>query len=87
MEQKIRACQNWLRIYEQTGSVTKTALRCGIARTTVYRRIKRYKKEGKSRFSDKSKRPLNLVNNKITSNLELIILDISVPLKWGELNN
>ncbi|WP_183308069.1 helix-turn-helix domain-containing protein, partial [Dysgonomonas hofstadii] len=46
-------------MYEQTGSVTKTALRCGIARTTLYRWIKRYQEEGKSGLSDKSKRPLN----------------------------
>ncbi|WP_183309108.1 helix-turn-helix domain-containing protein, partial [Dysgonomonas hofstadii] len=59
MERKIRARQNWLRIYEQTGSVTKTALRYGIARTTLYRWIKRYQEEGKSGLSDKSKRPLN----------------------------
>lgn len=35
--QKIRARQNWLKIYEQKGSVTKIALRCGIARTTLTR--------------------------------------------------
>lgn len=33
--------------------------------TTLYRWIKRYKEEGKSGLSDKSKRPLNLVNTKV----------------------
>ncbi len=83
MERKIRARQNWLRIYEQTGSVTKTALRCGIARTTLYRWIKRYKEEGKSGLSDKSKRPLNLVNTKVTSDLESMILDLRKKKRWG----
>lgn len=88
MERKIRARQNWLRIYEQTGSVTKTALRCGIARTTLYRWIKRYKEEGKSGLSDKSKRPLNLVNTKVTSDLESMILDLRIYEKRndGDLN-
>ena len=54
----------------ETGSVTKAALRCGIARTTLYRWMKRYEKEGKSGLSDKSKRPLNLVNDKVTNDLE-----------------
>lgn len=83
MEQKIRARQNWLRIYEQTDSVTKTALRCGIARTTLYRWIKRSKEEGKSGLSDKSKRPPNIVNTKVTSDLESIILNLRKKKRGG----
>lgn len=49
--------QKWLELYAETGSVTKTALLCGIARSTLYRWINRGKEEGKSELSDKSKRP------------------------------
>lgn len=84
MERKIKARQSWLRIYEQPGSVTKTALRCGIARTTLYRWIKRFEKEGKSGLSDKSKRPLNLVNTKVTSDLESMILDLLYKQTGGQ---
>lgn len=83
MEQKIRARQNWLRIYEQTGSVNKTALRCSIARTTLYRWIKRSKEEGKSGLSDKSKRPLNVVNTKVTSDMESIMLNLRKKKRGG----
>ena len=75
--------QKWLGIYTETGSVTKTALRCGIARSTLYRWINRGKEEGKSELSDKSKRPSRLANMKITPEIETIILNLRETRKWG----
>ena len=68
--------QKWLELYAETGSVTKTALRCGIARSTLYRWINREKEQGKSELSDKSKRPSRLANMKITPEIETIILNL-----------
>ena len=70
MKEDIRMRQKWLELYVETGSVTKTALRCGIARSTLYRRINREKEQGKSELSDKSKRPSRLSNMKITPKIE-----------------
>ena len=67
---KIRMRQKWLELYAETGSVTKTALRCGIARSTLYRWINREKEQGKSELSDKSKRSSRLANMKITPEIE-----------------
>lgn len=53
-------------IYVETGSVTKTAIRCGIAHSILYRWIKREKEHGESGLSDKSKRSHRLANSKIT---------------------
>ena len=77
--------QKWLELYAETGSVTKSALRCGIARSTLYRWINRGKEEGKSELSDKSKRPSRLANMKITPEIETISL-ICVRREDGERN-
>ena len=82
-ERKIIARRNWLRIYNETGSVTKTALRCGIARSTLYRWIKRSEEHSEPKLSDKPHRPNNLTNKKITLELEALILDIREKRKWG----
>ena len=83
---KIRMRQKWLELYAETGSVTKTALRCGIARSTLYRWINREKEQGKSELSDKSKRPSRLANMKITPEIETIILNLCVRQEDGEHN-
>ena len=75
--------QKWLEIYAETGSVTKTALRCGIARSTLYRWINREKEQGKSELSDKSKRPSRLANIKMTPEIETIILNLRETRRWG----
>uniref|UniRef100_UPI00359FF371 helix-turn-helix domain-containing protein n=1 Tax=Prevotella heparinolytica TaxID=28113 RepID=UPI00359FF371 len=83
---KIRMRQKWLEIYAETGSVTRTALRCGVARSTLYRWIKREKEQGKSELSDKSKRPSRLANMKITPEIETIILNLHNTRRWGAEN-
>ena len=75
--------QKWLEIYAGTGSVTKTAFRCGIVRSTLYRWINREKEHGKSELSDKSKRPSRLANMKITPEIETIILNLRETRRWG----
>ena len=78
--------QKWLELYVETGSVTKTALRCGITRSTLYRWINCEKEQGKSELSDKSKRPSRLANMKITPEIETIILNLRVRQEDGERN-
>jgi transposase len=79
---EIARCK-WLKIYEETGSATKTALRCGIARSTLYRWIKRQKQSPDSKLSDKSHRPNRFARQKVTPELEAVILDIREKRKWG----
>lgn len=78
--------QKWLELYVETGSVTKTALRCGITRSTLYSWINCEKEQGKSELSDKSKRPSRLANMKITPEIETIILNLCVRQEEGERN-
>ena len=86
MKEDIRMRQKWLELYVETGSVTKTALRCGITRSTLYRWINCEKEQGKSELSDKSKRPSRLANMKITPEIETIILNLCVRQEDGERN-
>lgn len=80
---KVRAREKWLKIYEETQSVTKTALRCGVARSTLYRWKKRYDEQGRAGLSDKSKRPRRLANQKVDAYLEQLILQLRKKRKWG----
>lgn len=82
-ERNIKASQKWLHTYEQLGSVTKAALRCGISRSTLYRWIERAKSDSNSKLSDKSKRPKNLTNTKVSNEIETLILDIRKRRNWG----
>ena len=86
MKEDIRMRQKWLELYAETGSVTKTALRCGITRSTLYRWINCEKEQGKSELSDKSKRSSRLANMKITPEIETIILNLCVRQEDGERN-
>ena len=82
-KRNIKARQKWLQIYEQLGSVTKASIRCGISRSTLYRWIERAKSDWESNLSDKSKRPTNLTNTKVTKEIETLILDIRKRRNWG----
>lgn len=86
-QQQVKARKDWLKIYLELGSVTKTALRCGIARSTLYRWIKRYKEEGEQGLSDKSRRPKILTNTKVTKETESIVLDFKREKKMGSSKN
>lgn len=80
---KTRAKENWLKTYEDLGSITKVSLKPGISRSTLYRWINRYNQEGKSGLSDKSRRPNNLANQKVDLDLEEKILKIRKKRNWG----
>jgi transposase-like protein len=69
-QQQVKTCKEWLRLYLESGFITKTALRCGIACSTLHRWIKKYKEEEQG-FSDKSRRPKTLTNTKITKEIEI----------------
>jgi hypothetical protein len=82
-ERNIKARQKWLQIYEELGSVTTASIKCGISRSTLYRRIERSKSEEDTKLSDKSKRPKTLSNLKVTDEIETLILDIRRKHNWG----
>jgi transposase InsO family protein len=82
-ERKIRARENWLKTYQDLGSITKASIKLGVSRSTLYRWKNRYNQEGKSGLSDKSRRPKNLANQKVDLHLEEEILTIRKKRNWG----
>ncbi|MBY0501902.1 MAG: helix-turn-helix domain-containing protein [Alphaproteobacteria bacterium] len=71
-DRKAKARATWLEAYNVLSSVSKAAIRCGIARSTLYRWLKRAKNE--QNLPDYSHRPKKLAHQKINSKLEMLIL-------------
>jgi len=66
---KLKGREIWIKTYQELGSVSKAARRCGIPRSTLYRWINRYKEEDKNSLKDRSQKPKKLAKQKITSEL------------------
>lgn len=79
----IKARETWLKCYEELGSVSKAARKCGIPRSTLYRWIKRVKSEGKAGLTGRSKRPKTLAKQKITIDLVELIKSIRQEFNFG----
>jgi transposase InsO family protein len=82
-KRKLKARETWIKIYEELGSVSKTARRCGIPRSTLYRWINRYDANNKNSLADKSQKPLRLARQKITKEIEELILSIRHKHNFG----
>ena len=83
-DHQIKARETWLKVYQELRSITKTARRCGIARSTLYRWIERFKEEGKEGLKDKSKKPHRLARLKVTDEQEQLILQIRKQYSYGQ---
>lgn len=83
INRKITARKNWIRIYEELGSVSRAARRCGIPRSTLYRWINRYDANNKNSLADKSQKPLRLAKQIITNEIEELILSIRSKNNFG----
>lgn len=80
---KIKAREIWIKTYEELDSVSKAARRCGIPRSTLYRWLKRYNEGDENSLSDLSQKPKKLAKQKVTTELESIILSIRANHKFG----
>ena len=80
---KIRARIVWLQTYKVLGSISKTARRCGIPRSTLYRWIHRYNKEGPGGLADKSQKPKRLARQKVNEDLKKLIVGVREKYKFG----
>ncbi|MGE0207429.1 MAG: IS481 family transposase, partial [Candidatus Babeliales bacterium] len=85
-KRKITARKNWIKIYGELGSVSKAARRCGIPRSTLYRWINRYKSDDENSLKDKSQKPINFAKQKVTAEIEKLILSIRDKHNFGPQN-
>src|SRR5688572_15593424 len=82
-QRQIKAREMWIKYYEELGSVSKAARKCGIPRSTLYRWLNRYKAEGKEGLQGKSKRPKQLARQKINDHLEGLVKSIRTEFTFG----
>lgn len=82
-ERSINARKHWLKCYEQLGSVSKAAIRCGVPRSTLYRWINRARDEGVKGLEGRSKRPKTIAKQKIDKKLIDLILSIRKEFQYG----
>jgi transposase InsO family protein len=80
---KITAREIWIKTYKKLGSVSKASRKCGMPRSTLYRWIKRYEKEGLPGLVDKSQKPKHLAKQKVDESLKSLILKIRQDYKFG----
>ena len=83
IKRNVKAREIWLKCYEELGSVSKAARKCGIPRSTLYRWIRRVNAEGKSGLTGHSRRPKRLAKLKITSDLVDLIKSIRQEFNFG----
>lgn len=79
----VKARENWIKCYQELGSVSKAALKCGIPRSTLYRWIKRIEEEGIEGLAGHSKRPKRLAKLKINTQLIALIKSIRTEFQFG----
>lgn len=79
---KIEARQKWVALYKQLGNISVTARRCGIARSTLQRWLKRQDEE---KLVDRSHRPKRLGCQKFSNEQETLVLKIRNEFNYGKL--
>jgi transposase InsO family protein len=79
----IKARESWIKCYQDLGSVSKAALKCGVPRSTLYRWIKRFEEGGKDSLVGLSRRPKHLAKLKVNEKLVALIKLIRTEYKFG----
>lgn len=82
-ERQLKARETWIKCYHELGSISRASRKCGIPRSTLYRWLKRHKEEGKDGLKGKSKRPNRLANQKVTNQIEDLIISARKDFKYG----
>lgn len=80
---KFKARKIWIKNYQELGSVSKASRKCGIPRSTLYRWIKRHEFLGEAGLNDLCQKPKKLAKQKITKEMENLILEIRKKYAYG----
>ena len=81
-EQQQKARADWIKICQQLGSISKAVRRCGIARSTLQRWLKRLPQEG---LADRSRKPYKLARHKLDDETIILILDVRDVYRFGKI--
>lgn len=80
---QVKAWEEWVKRYQETGSVRQAALKAGIPRSTSYRWLSKFRKYGQVYPEGYSKRPKVLANQKISDDLVRLITSIRTEFNFG----
>jgi len=83
MERLLRMRQQWVQLYEQTNDAGLVCRRCGISRPTLRKWLRRFNAQGVEGLQERSRRPRQSPNLKITADVEGLILDIRKKRRLG----
>lgn len=83
MDKDQRKRFKWITLYEKIGNAGTVCLKCGISRPTLRKWLKRYEAEGIEGLKDRTKKPHNSPNKKISDKEEQIILNLRDKRKLG----
>ena len=76
MNREIQQRLTWVKLYEQTNDAGFVCRRCGISRPTLRKWWRRYFDAGIIGLESQSRRPHHSPNQKITPDIESLILDL-----------
>lgn len=76
MNREIQQRLTWVKLYKETNDAGLVCRRCGISRPTLRKWWRRYQKDGIDGLTSQSKRPHNSPNQKISQNIEFLILEM-----------
>jgi transposase len=80
---QVKAWEEWVKRYEETGSVRQAALKAGIPRSTSYRWLTKFRKFGQVWPEGYSKRPKVFAKQKISEELVELIVSIRREFHFG----
>lgn len=83
MNREIQQRLTWVKLYEETKDAGLVCRRCGISRPTLRKWWRRYLDNGVEGLNSQSKRPHNSPNQKITSKVESLILELRTTRNLG----
>lgn len=83
MDEKQRARLGWVKLYQQTKDAGYVCRRCGISRPTLRKWLRRYEQSGIDGLAEKSRRPHNSPNRKVTDEQEVQILSLRKKRNLG----
>lgn len=83
MDREIQQRLQWVRLYAEVGDAGLVCRRCGVSRPTLRKWWRRYQEQGEAGLVGLSRRPNTSPQSKVTSKIEILILDLRYDRNLG----
>ncbi|MBL7544092.1 MAG: helix-turn-helix domain-containing protein [Bdellovibrionaceae bacterium] len=81
-QRRVKTRSVWMDVFKEVQSVSKPSRRCGVPRSTIYRRLQRFETKGSNRLEGISRRPHKLAKLKTDVEIKKLILNVRNKHKW-----